>query len=207
MKILLLEDDLNLHQSLKSFLEMDGFSVDSAYCSEDVYTLSYANSYDLYIFDINVPGDDGFKIVESLKAADDTTPTIYISALVDIGSIGEGFRSGADDYIKKPFDPEELVIRIRSRYCSSELLRYKNLSYNPENQELFMGEEVVGLSSVLRGIFHTLLLQRGKIVLNDTLLDFLEHPNPNALRVNISKLKTKLDLDIKNVRGIGYILE
>ena len=207
MKILLLEDDKNLHASVKAFLEMEGFLVDSAYNSDDVYDLTYENNYDLYIFDVNVPGDDGFKILKSLKSADDTTPTIYTTALIDISSVGEGFNSGADDYLKKPYDPEELVIRIKSRYMKNETLAYKDLLYNPNTMALTKDGDTVGLADVLRNIFHTLIMQKGKIVPTETLFDFLEHPNPNALRVNLSKLKSKLDLDIKNVRGIGYILE
>lgn len=207
MKILLLEDDKNLHFSIKSFLELEGFIVESAFNSDDVYDLTYENNYDLYIFDVNVPGDDGFKILKSLKNADDKTPTIYTTALTDISSVGEGFNSGADDYIKKPFDPEELVIRIKSRYMHAELLYYKDIIYNPTTKELTKAGVTVGLSDVLRNIFHELMTQKEKIVPTELLFNLLEHPSPNALRVNLSKLKTKLDLDIKNIRGIGYMLE
>ena len=208
MKILLLEDDKNLHISIKAFLEMEGFIVESAYCSDDVYNLTYENSYDLYIFDVNVPGNNGFNILKSLKGAEDKTPTIYTTALIDITSIEEGFEAGADDYIKKPFDPEELVIRIKNRYMKiDELLKYKNLSYNPLTKALTQDNITIGLADVLGNIFHELILQKGKIVPIQLLLDFLEHPNPNALRVNLSKLKSKLNLDIKNIRGIGYMLE
>lgn len=207
MKILLLEDDKNLHASLKAFLEMERFIVDSAYSSDDVYALTYANSYDLYIFDVNVPGDNGFKILKSLKSAEDKTPTIYTTALTDISSVGEGFDSGADDYIKKPFDPEELVIRIKSRYMKNDILNYKDLTYNPSTRELLKNGVIVGLADVLGNIFHELIMQTNRIVPTENLFDFLEHPNPNALRVNLSKLKSKLDLDIKNIRGVGYMLE
>ena len=207
MKILLLEDDKNLHASLKAFFEMEDFDITSAYSSDDVYNLTYDNSYDLYIFDVNVPGDNGFEVLKSLKAANDTTPTIYITALSDISSVSDGFSAGADDYIKKPFDPEELVIRIKSRYMRDDTLKYKNLTYNPQTRELLKDGTTVGLADVLGSIFHELLIQKNKIVLTSTLYDFLEHPNPNALRVNLSKLKTKLNLDIKNIRGVGYMLE
>ncbi len=207
MKILLLEDDKNLHESIKAFLEMEEFDVDSAYNSDDVYDLTYINSYDLYIFDVNVPGDNGFKILKSLKNADDKTPTIYITALSDISSVAEGLSSGADDYIKKPFDPEELVIRIKSRYMHCDTLSYKNLTYNPATKELLQDGTTVGLSDVLKNIFHELIVQKDKIVPSELLFDLLEQPNPNALRVNLFKLKTKLGLDIKNIRGIGYMLE
>ena len=207
MKILLLEDEKNLHASIKAYLEMEDFIVDSAYNSNDVYDLTYENRYDLYIFDVNVPGDDGFKILQSLKSAEDKTPTIYTTALVDITSVSEGFESGADDYIKKPYDPEELLIRIKSRYLKNDTLSYKDLLYNPATKALTKDGVTVGLADVLGNIFHALIMQKNKIVPTEVLFDFLEHPNPNALRVNLSKLKSKLNLDIKNVRGVGYMLE
>jgi len=207
MKILLLEDDNNLHQSLKAYLEMDNFEVLSAYNSEDVYSLTYSNKFDLYIFDVNVPGDDGFKVLEYLKQSEDNTPAIYITALNDIKSISKGFEVGADDFIKKPFDPEELVLRIKNRYQKNDYIIYKDIKYNPNTQELLKNKEDIFLGVVLKSIFHDLIINKNKIVSFDVLFEYLENPNSNALRVNISKLKSKLDLNIKNVREIGYILE
>lgn len=207
MNILLLEDDENLHASIKAFLEMEGFIVESAYNSDDVYNLTYNNRYDLYIFDVNIPGDNGFEVLKSLKSADDKTPTIYTTALIDIASIEKGFNAGAEDYIKKPFDPEELVVRIKSKYMKNNILVYNDLSYNTTTKALIKSGDTVGLSEVLRNIFHELIMQKNKIVPTQVLIDFLENPNPNALRVNLSKLKSKLGLKIKNIRGIGYMLE
>ncbi len=207
MKILLLEDDKNLHASIKAYLEMEGFSVDSAYGSDDVYDLTFYNRYDLYIFDVQVPGDDGFKILKSLKDAEDKTPTIYTTAQVDISSVAKGFDVGGDDYIKKPYDPEELVIRIKGRYMKKDLLYYKDLHYDSITKELFKNSELIILTEVLRNLFHQLIIEKGKIVSHGVLLGLLEQQNPNALRVNLSKLKNKLKLEIRNVRGIGYILE
>ena len=207
MKILLLEDDNNLHQSLKAYLEMDNFEVFSAYNSDDVYSMTFSNKFDLYIFDVNVPGDDGFKVLEYLKQSDDKTPAIYITALNDIKSISKGFEVGADDFIKKPFDPEELVLRIKNRYQSQDYILYKDIKYNPNTKELIKSNEDIFLGIVLKNIFHDLMTNKNKIVALEVLYEYLENPNPNALRVNISKLKSKLNLDIKNIREVGYILE
>jgi DNA-binding response OmpR family regulator len=84
---------------------------------------------------------------------------------------------------------------------------YRNLSYNPITRALTKDGITIGLADVLGNIFHELITQKNKIVPTQLLIDFLEHPNPNALRVNLSKLKSKLSLDIKNIRGTGYILE
>jgi DNA-binding response OmpR family regulator len=209
MKILLLEDDKILSESLSEYLQSEGFEVDIAEDGEKVYDLTFENSYDLYIFDVNVPKENGFDVLKQLKEADDTTPTIYITALTDINSISQGFALGAEDYIKKPFDPEELVIRIKSKYFKEEQksIIYKDLTYTPMTKELLKDGKVVGLGEVQQELFHHLITHPNKIVSSYTLMDFLEHPNANALRVNLAKLKSKLDLDLTNIRGQGYILE
>jgi len=207
MKILLLEDDLNLHNSLKAYLEMEEFNIFSAFNAKDVYDITFESHFDLYIFDVNLIGENGFEILKALRDSGDTTPAIYTTALVDITSMTIGFKAGADDYIKKPFDPEELVLRIKSRYMKNEKIKYKNIVYNPTTKEIFQNKKLVILSNILSHIFDLFITNKNKIVSNEILFDQLENPNQNALRVNISKLKTKLNLDIKNIRGVGYILE
>lgn len=207
MKILLLEDDLILHESLKIYLEMEEFTISSAFNAQDVYDITFENSFDLYIFDVNLMGENGFEILKSLRDSGDNTPAIYTTALVDISSMTIGFEAGADDYIKKPFDPEELVLRIKSRYIKNDTLIYKDIVYNPVTKEIFQNNKLIILSNILSNIFHLFIVNKSKIVSNEILFEQLENPNQNALRVNISKLKTKLNLDIKNIRGVGYILE
>ncbi len=207
MKILLLEDDITLAESLADYLETEGFEVDIAHSANEAYDLTFQNSYDLYIFDINLLGESGFDVLKNLKGADDTTPTIYISALIDIKTISEAFDIGAVDYIKKPFDPEELVIRIKSRFKKDEVLYYKDIEYYPRKKLLYKKGEAISLSSMQLNIFDMLIKNKNKLVSIDDLLEFLENPNSNALRVAINKLKKSLDLNIKNVRAQGYILE
>ena len=208
MKILLLEDDINLHESLKAYLELENFEVSSAFNANDIYDQTFNNRYDLYIFDVNLnDNEDGFDILKNLKDSGDLTPTIYITALTDIKSLSKGFECGADDYIKKPFEPEELIIRIKSKYIKNEIINYKNLIYNKVTKELQKDNKMIILSEILSNLFHELICNKEKIVSNEILLDILENPNPNALRVNLSKLKSKLSLDIKNIRNVGYILE
>ena len=111
-RILLLEDDYELGETLKELLESHDYEVDLVENGDDAVDASYDNSYDLYVFDINVPDINGLDLLKSLREADDKTPAIFISALVDLNSITKGFEVGADDYIKKPFFPEELLIRL-----------------------------------------------------------------------------------------------
>ena len=150
-----------------------------------------------------------FVIEKALKDAGDNTPAIYITALSDINSIAKGFEIGADDYIKKPFDPEELVIRIKRKYEQEKdvLLYISDIVYNPTTKVLKKAGVTIGLGDVQQNIFHTLMVEQNKIVNSYTLIDFLEHPSANALRVNLAKLKNKLGINIKNIRGQGYMIE
>jgi len=208
MKILLLEDDKILCASLKEFLELENYSVDVAHRGTEVFDLTFSNTYDLYILDVNVPEVDGFDVLHSLKEAGDTTPAIYITALTDINSISRGFKIGAEDYIKKPFDPEELVIRIKSKYEKNEtLLQMGDVCYNPTTRLLKKENKTIGLGEVQLNLFHTLMVRQNKIVDTYTLMDCLDKPSANALRVNLAKLKTKLGIDITNIRGQGYMIE
>ncbi len=209
MKILLLEDDRILSDSLKELLELEGYSVDTAYRGTEVFERTFEQVYDLYILDVNVPDVDGFDVLRSLKEAGDTTPAIYITALTDINSISKGFEIGAEDYIKKPFDPEELLIRIKSKYTPSEEHRIclGELCYDPESRVLYRGAERVALGEVQLNLFHLLITHLNSLVESYDLMDTLEQPNANALRVNIAKLKSKLGIEITNIRGQGYMIE
>jgi len=208
MKILLLEDDKILCASLKDFLELEGYSVDTAHRGPEVFDLTFDNNYDLYILDVNVPDINGFDVLNSLKEAGDETPAIYITALTDINSISRGFEIGAEDYIKKPFDPEELIVRIKSKYRQEDpVIYYNDISYDPVKKTVKKDAEIISLGEVQLNIFHMLITQQNKVVDSFTLMDFLEQPNANALRVNIAKLKNKLDIEIRNIRGQGYMIE
>jgi len=208
MKILLLEDDKILCDSLKEYLESEGYSVDVAYRGGDVFDLTFDNDYDLYILDVNVPDINGFDVLRELREADDDTPAIYITALTDVNSISKGFGVGADDYIKKPFDPEELIIRIKSKFDrQDERIKYGDLIYDVGQQIVLKNNSLVPLGEVQLKLFHELITNQDRVVDAYTLMDMLEQPNMNALRVNIAKLKTKLGIDIINIRSQGYMIE
>jgi len=208
MKILLLEDDKILCDSLAEYLESEDYSVDKAYRGSEVFDLTYENSYDLYILDVNVPDINGFDVLRELREADDNTPAMYITALSDINSISKGFSVGADDYVKKPFDPEELIIRIKSKFDKREKkIIYKNIVYDVAQQIVLKDSSLVSLGEVQLRLFHELITNQDRVVDAYTLLDMLEQPNMNALRVNIAKLKAKLGIEITNIRSQGYMIE
>jgi DNA-binding response OmpR family regulator len=207
-KILLLEDDYELAETLKELLEASSYSVDMVHTGNDAIDASYDNSYDLYVFDINVPDLSGIELLESLREADDKTPTIFISALVDLNTIAKGFEVGADDYIKKPFFPEELLIRVKAKLSHvSRDIEYKNLRYSPQNRELYIDGKIVSLGEVQECLCDIFMQNIGNVLDKSILMDCLTQPSDSALRVALNKFKHITNLPIKNVRGVGYILE
>ena len=206
--ILLLEDDIELAETLKELLEMQNYSVDMVHNGNDAIDASYENSYKLYVFDINVPDMNGLELLESLRGADDTTSAIFISALVDLNSISKAFEIGADDYIKKPFFPEELLIRVNAKLAQkSKDITLGKLRYVVEKKELYIDEKIVPLGEVQECLCDIFMTNIGNVLDKSILMDCLLHPSDTALRVALNKLKQLTDMPIKNVRGIGYILE
>ena len=206
--LLLLEDDYELAETLQELLEADGYSVDLVHTGNDAIDASYDKEYDLYVFDINVPDLSGIELLSSLREADDTTPTIFISALVDLNTIAKGFEVGADDYIKKPFFPEELLIRVKAKLShASRDIEYKNLRYKLEKKELYIDGKIVSLGEVQECLCDIFMTNIGNVLDKSILMDCLVNPSDTALRVALNKFKHITNLPIKNVRGVGYILE
>ncbi len=212
MKILLLEDDEMLQETLQEILEDEGYEVDTASTSDEVLDLTFENSYDLYVFDIGVPGMDGTDLLKALRDGEDTTPAIFVSARVDMEWISKGFKSGAFDYIKKPFYPEELLIRIENRLNSGEditkdFLECGRWRYYPKKHLLESDIESVTLSGNAEKIVSILFEAKGEVVDKNLLFDILNTPSDVALRVAVNSLRKKTGLPIKSVRGVGYIIE
>lgn len=207
--ILLLEDDVDLAQTIEELLVQSGHSVDLVHTGNDAIDASYENSYALYVFDINVPDMNGLELLEALRNADDKTPAIFISALVDLNTIAKGFEVGAQDYIKKPFFPEELLIRINAKLQTNEIheIFFDKIRYNPKTKELFYDEKRIPLGEVQECLCDIFLHNIGKTLDTSILMECLTHPSQSALRVALNKLKNTTHLPIKNVRGIGYVLE
>lgn len=207
-RILLLEDDSILAQTLIELLESEGYSVTLARDGEEAADASYKNVFDLYIFDINVPDINGLELLRSLREADDKTPAIFISALVDLGSISKAFSVGAQDYIKKPFFPEELLIRVNAKFAETNgTISYKDLEYDPKTKTLKKDGKTIALGEVQERLFSLFIRNISQVITQEMLLDCLEKPSSSALRVALTKLKQTTGLNIKNLRGVGYIVE
>jgi len=209
MKVLLLEDDFMLAESMKMLLESENIEVDIVNTPEEAYEKVFNNNkYDLYVFDINLQTDEsGIDVLKALRRADDTTPTIFITALTDLETMKKAFNAGADDFIKKPFEIEEVLIRIKSKYDNNNIIKIKDIEYDPVADQIYKNNKAIFLSPVLKNIFKELIKHSPKPVSKYILMEYMEKESENALRVNISKLKSKLGIDIKNVRNEGYVIE
>jgi len=204
-RLLLLEDDPSLSKTLIKYLSLNGYTVDWAKNGEEAVDLSYENDYDLYLFDINVPLLNGIDLLTELRNAGDMTPTIIISALVDVASVTQGFIAGADDYLKKPFDPEELLVRIKAKTASlKSRLIFKGIEIDLDTESIYKEGKPLFLGEVQKRLLISLAQNYPNPVTKDELMLLLEKPSDLALRVNISKLKKALNLEIKAIRGVGY---
>lgn len=208
MRILLLEDDFVLGESIEEILREADYEVNWVRNGDDATQLSFDHTYDLYLFDVNVPDINGFELLEQLRDADDSTPTIFISALSDISSITKGFSLGADDYLKKPFFPEELLIRIEAKFTKrAQAIHYGAITYNPKTNDVTKDGSLIALGDVQLPLLRLFITNIGRTLTKESLFDLMEHPSDTALRVAINKLKLTTGWDILNVRGIGYRIE
>ncbi|HHB93977.1 MAG TPA: response regulator transcription factor, partial [Campylobacterales bacterium] len=113
-KILLLEDDSNLNDTITEFLEDEGYVVDNAYNGYEAQDKLYESKYDLLLLDVNTPGVDGFSVLKEARENGVVSPSIFITSLDGVDDLERGFKSGCDDYIRKPFILKELLIRIET---------------------------------------------------------------------------------------------
>ena len=213
-RILLLEDDRILTETLGDLLESRGFEVLHAGNYDEAMDATFAGDFDILVLDVNLPGRDGFAFLGELREAGIETPAIFITARTDIDSLARGFEVGADDYLKKPFDFAELLIRMEALFrkslgSSSERISVGEFEYDISGNQLYRGGECRDLPPSDLKIVRTLFARKGETVSKEELLDILSdgsESSPGALRVHISKLR-KLGLPITTLKGIGYRLE
>jgi len=212
-KILLVEDDLDLGESLQELLQSEDFEVILASDGNEALSITYDNNFDIYLFDVDIPFINGFEVLKSLRNSGDSTPCIFLTAKVDISSLSIGFDVGADDYIKKPFDFDELLIRINKQIKKTfnsyeNIITYKNITYNINSNTILKDNSEVILSPTELKLFEIFIKNINKIISKEDIIYEIhngEEGSENALRVQISKLK-KLGLDIINQRAVGYKL-
>ncbi len=207
-KILLLEDDAMLSETIKSLLEMEGYELFLCKNANEAIDATYDKKFDLYLFDINVPFGNGIDLLRDLREAGDKTPAFFITALKDIKSVSKGFDAGCDDYIKKPFDFDELIIRIEAilkKY--NPYLKFGDIEYSFDEDVVLVNGKELDMGEVSKNILLLFLKNINRIVHKEAIYDVMQKPTDVALRVQINKLKKELGLNIINIRGVGYKLE
>jgi DNA-binding response OmpR family regulator len=206
--ILLLEDDEILLQSICATLEDAGFEVDCARDGESAIDMSFDKSYNLYLLDVNVPFVNGFDFLKQLRESGDSTPAFFITALNDIESLSKGFDSGADDYIKKPFDPDELIIRIKSILKKKHSgLSFAGIMYDENSTDIYKDGKIIPLPKLEKEMFLLLLRHLGSTVTKEMIYDLMDKQSDQSLRVHMNQMKKALGVNVTNVRGVGYRLE
>jgi DNA-binding response OmpR family regulator len=207
----LLEDDKLFNETLQDFLEEEGFVLDYALDPYSALELTYKQIYDLYLFDVNLPYESGFDLLQKLRQSGDTTPTIFLTSREDKASLTEGFESGADDYMKKPIDLDELLLRIGAllrRQVRKERVNIGNYMLDMVAKTLYLHDEPLEVTQKAVELLVLLVESRGEVVSAEVIKNRLwaagQHASDGSLRVYITQLKKYFPQAIVNVRGIGY---
>lgn len=216
MRILLLEDEYSLRISIEEFLTDLGYEVDGFMDGLEAYHGVYDKSYDLLLLDVNVPSLSGFELLKKLRLDDITTPAIFLTSLRDVNDLKEGYKRGCCDYIRKPFDLEELEVRI-DQALASYLNNNGNLIdlgdeiyYDLKKSKLTCNNKEIVLRKTEKDILEVLIKNKNAIVSTQMFQDAIwgEYVEPATIRVQLNNLKKKLPKSmIQNRRGLGYIIE
>lgn len=218
MKILLLEDDAILSDILTHHLRECGFEVDHVEDGESALDQAYASKFDLMILDINVPKKSGLEVVKTLREYNNTTPTIIVTAYQDTTHMKNGFESGCDDYIKKPFDLEELDLRIKNiqkRFSidsEDKVALDSSITLIPTKNKLIVEDSEFQISHKECEILLYLSSHKKRVVSSEELMqnlwEYESMPSDATIRVYIKNLRNILGKEkIKTIRGSGYYFE
>ena len=216
-RILVLEDDELFLETLEDFLSDEGFIVQTADNGEKVIELCYENSYDLYLFDINVPKINGIDLLKELRKNNDDTAAIYLTSYKDKDMLTKGFLTGCDDYLKKPVDLDELLLRIqsllkRSGKSFSEIKINDELKFNPETRRVLKDGEDLYIANKIIDLLELFIEKKDTIITKEMIIDklwsFSEEYSEGSIRVYINNLKKLIGKEkIKNIKGVGYKIE
>jgi len=211
-KILLLEDDELFNATISDFLEEEGFEVVSVYDPIKALELTFKENFDLYLIDINLPFESGLVFLEKLRKSDDVTPSIFLTSREDKESLHKGFLIGADDYIRKPVDLDELLLRINAilkRVCRKETISIDGYTLDIISKTLKdKNGELLNLNTKAIELLILLIENKNEVVSNEVIKDRLYPVGVNAssgaIRVYITQLKKIFKDKIVNIRGVGY---
>jgi len=213
-KILLLEDDILFADTIIDLLQDADYDVTHVTNGQNAIDMTYSRKFDLYLLDVNVPIVDGMTLLKELRDSDDKTPAMFLTSHKNKEMLKRGFLSGADDYMTKPFDADEMLLRISAILkrtnstvaASNELLchdtLHKRILY--KNQELDLSKKEYELLLLLMKHINNTV---PKEMILDELWSSSEGGSDGAIRVYITRIKQLIpEMNIENVRGIGYKL-
>ncbi|MDM7274166.1 MAG: response regulator transcription factor [Sulfurihydrogenibium azorense] len=220
MKVLIIEDEKKLGRLIKKGLAEENFIVDLVYTGKEALDFLTTQSYDIIILDLMLPDISGKDVVKSIRINGIKTPVIVLTAKDEVKDKIELLDAGADDYITKPFNFDELLARMRAvlrrdKDVKSSVIQIGDLEIDLSKSTVKKSGELLKLSSKEYLLLRYFILNKGKVLTKDNLInaiyDLSFELNSNALEVLISRLRTKIEDEnhkyIKSVRGLGYIFD
>ena len=220
MKVLLVEDDKILSNTIKQCLESK-FDIEQAYDGYDGFVFAKGNIYDAIILDLMLPEMNGYEVLQKLRANSVLTPVLILTAKDSLNDKVKGLSLGADDYLVKPFEREELIARVEAlirrnnSFFTNDILEFKDLKLNTKSRKV----EINGKEIILQGkqfdLLEYLLKSKDTIITKEQIFDriwgFNSDTSTNVIEVYASGLRKELkkygyDKYIKTLRGVGYIL-
>ena len=214
--LLLLEDDITLNETLVDYLESLDYSVIPVYDGNSAVDAIYENNFDLLLFDVNVPDINGFEILKQTREQGTTTPAIFITSLNSMNDLENGYDSGCDDYIRKPFALKELKLRIETilkrDYFHNDNIKIqigKNIYYDAHSDLLLINNEEIKLNTKDAKLLKLFLQNKDTLVTHETiyetLWDYDEQISESALRTYIKNLRKYLGKEkIVSIKKLGY---
>src|SRR5476649_193961 len=216
MRILLVEDDRMIAEGVRKALRSDGFAVDWVQDGEAALTAVGGEPYDLMLLDLGLPKRDGLDVLKSLRAKGNALPVLIVTARDSIADRVKGLDAGADDYLVKPFDLDELGARMRAlirRHAGrgASLIRHGALTLDPVGHQVTLEGNAVALSAREFALLEALMARSGAVLsksqLEEKIYGWGEEIGSNTVEVYIHSLRKKQGPDIiRNVRGLGYMV-
>jgi len=216
MRLLLVEDDLMLGEALQDALTPHSYVVDWVKDGESALKSLRREHFEIIILDIGLPGMDGFEVLKNLRSENFELPVLLLTARDSLTDKVTGLDAGADDYLLKPFDLDELLARLRalSRRAAGRaipFINYGKLRINPENQTVNYDDQPILLARREYMVLIKLLENTGRVLsreqLEQSLYGWMDEVESNAIEVHIHHLRKKIPMDlIRTLRGVGYTI-
>ena len=212
MKILLLEDDVILQEIIEEFLVENGYKVESFFDGEKALDAIGDGTYDMLLLDVNVPNIDGFEILSYLREIGNTKPAIYITSLAGIDDLKKGFDLGADDYLKKPFELEELYARIEhivKVHRLQEEIEFDGMKFIPKAHQIVLEDKIIEMRQKEAQVLEYFVRNTGKIISCDEIIENVWNdenvPTHATIRTYIKNLRKMFHKEyFDNIKGEGY---